>query len=152
MSYSTEEDIRIRLTAANWDEVDHELSFDAGIEWADSVIDAHLSSRYEVPFASPVPTLIKHISADLATYHTLRNAFTGDGQDRLDNIASTIKRDAMGLLKKLADGDIALASSVPDSSMGNWISNTWKTTPVVRDFDLQTEFDVHARIRHEEGA
>lgn len=112
----------------------------AGIAWADSVIDARLSGRYQsqIPF-SPVPPIVASISADLAAYYTIFEMNMAGGEDLPVAAALELKTRAYELLADLQDGKMVLpaapgaeVSSLPAASI---LSNN--TAPgVLRSFDL----------------
>jgi len=76
------------------------------IEDADSEIDSYCGERYSLPF-SPVPTLIRKLSVDIAIYGLFarRQGAPEDRKIRYDN--------AVKLLLKLAEGTLTLGASAP---------------------------------------
>ena len=68
---------------------------------ADAEIDSYLALRYTLPLAS-TPLVINRLACDIARYRL---------QD--DGVTETVRtryQDAVGLLKRLATGDVLLAS------------------------------------------
>ncbi|MGE0493281.1 MAG: phage protein Gp36 family protein [Vulcanimicrobiota bacterium] len=118
MAYSTGADVRGQLPAlpAETTSLLTDAMIASGIEYADQIIDAYLGGRYSVPF-SPVPKLVKHISADLASAFVLDSCFSGGGEDDETPLSDTIRKRAMDLLKQLASGDLKLPVEAPDEQV-----------------------------------
>lgn len=145
MPYSTRADVTDRLAALPTEGAETSLDsrITGGIEYADSIIDAKLRARYKVPF-SPVPKLIKNISADLATWKTLKGAFSGGGEDEEPDLAKSYKDDAMDLLCQLADGTLTLGpdeATPPDEDEVGVVPShsALGQRPVMLGFDLYNE-------------
>lgn len=108
MPYITLEDIKkslpeeviIQLTDdARTGTVDQAI-VDSAIARADSAIDSHCASLYDVPFAS-APQLLKDISTDIAIFNLYsRKADLAPGirQDRYRNAIKTLEKIAAGML------------------------------------------------------
>lgn len=146
MAYSTRADVVDRLAALPCQGVESKLDsrITGGIEYADSIIDAKLAARYRTPFRQPVPILIKNISADLATWKTLKGAFGGGGEDEEPALANSYKADAMELLCQLADGTLKLepdAAPPPDEGESAIVPNHSRLgqRPTLESFDLYNE-------------
>jgi phage gp36-like protein len=74
MAYSDTEDVRRLLIGYRGDTenrtadvLDNDQLLD-DIANADAQIDASLNRRYEVPFAPPIPAMVKYMSIDIAAY------------------------------------------------------------------------------------
>lgn len=74
MAYSNREDVRRLLVGARGDDgnrtpdvLDND-QIDDDIANADAQIDAALNRRYEVPFTTPIPAMVKFMSIDIASY------------------------------------------------------------------------------------
>lgn len=137
MAYSNSDAVKARakcLSVATSPEIE------AGITWADSIIDARLTGRYQaqIPF-SPVPPIIASISADLAGYYVIFEMNMAGGEDLPVDAALELKNRAYDLLADLQDGKMVLpvepgaeVSTLPPASI---LSNN--TAPgVLRSFDL----------------
>lgn len=112
MAYSARINVVDRLAALpaenEVDTVDSRV--DAGIEYADAVIDGKLAACYSVPFTT-TPKLIKNISADLAAAFTLDGGFSGGGEDEPTKLANSLRKRAMDLLQQLVDKELLLPAA-----------------------------------------
>lgn len=80
MSYCTLSDIRgmapesdlVELTDETDAGVIDQAKIDAAIGYADELIDGYLRGRYDLPM-SPVPGMLKNLSADIALYRLYKN-------------------------------------------------------------------------------
>lgn len=145
MTYSTRADVEERLAALpdSGEEPVLDSRVTAGIEYADSLIDSKLALRYKVPF-SPVPKLIKNISADLATAFALNGGFSGGGEDEEPSLANQHRKWAMKLLCDLAKGEMVLPPAEappPLETESAVVPNHSKLgqRPSLEDFDLYNE-------------
>lgn len=145
MPYSEREDIKSRLQALPVEGLVSVLdeAIDGAIQYSDSIIDSKLRLRYQVPF-SPVPKLITNISADLATWKTLKGTFSGGGEDDEPILASSYRDDAMNLLCQLADGSLTLdpvEAPPAEGGMARVIPSHSRLgqRPVMETFDLYHE-------------
>jgi phage gp36-like protein len=76
---------------------------------ADAIVDAYLSARYPVPFATP-PALVVGISADLTRYELYEEAPPKEVTER--------RKLSIGMLEQLRDGAIVLpGQAIADLSM-----------------------------------
>lgn len=76
----------------------------AAIADADALIDSHLTGRYSVPLAAPVPQVIERICADLATFFLYSRKFT---EEMPPGVVQRYE-NALALLKAMQDGRITL--------------------------------------------
>lgn len=80
---------------------------------ADAEIDTYLATRYALPLAS-VPAVLPRLAADIARYRLF--------DDRVTEAVRTRYQDAVGLLKRLASGDVLLdgaAATPPAAASGS---------------------------------
>ncbi|MDA8168675.1 MAG: DUF1320 domain-containing protein [Nitrospiraceae bacterium] len=121
MAYCTHSDIAktapeedlIALTDDEKLGVANEERITGAIERADSLIDAYCRQAYGVPF-TPVPELIKSLSADIALY----NLYTRK-VDAVPEARSQRYRDALSVLDAIAKGTMPLplaGNGGPESS------------------------------------
>jgi|DewCreStandDraft_4_1066084.scaffolds.fasta_scaffold02152_12 phage gp36-like protein len=109
------------------------------ILYADTMIDASLLGRYEVPFEGEIEPLILKLSVDLAIANLYEFAFSKS------SIPLTVykrKQNALDILKELQRGNINLKASNPGtSSPPVIISNKSKSKRIFDDdkLDLFTE-------------
>lgn len=142
MAYTTLEQVQLRSRSNLDPDVDGlalEATIEEGIVWADSKIDSRLGQRYRVPFASPVPSLIAQISADLAAYYALVEIYSGGADNQPTLLAQELKARAFEALTELAEG----TASLPDGESGSVSSasiplraNTTGTAGALAAFDL----------------
>ncbi len=109
MPYCAMEDITLRIPAsfvsslandAGGDEPDM-ATVDRAIADADSLINAHVRSRYEVPF-DPAPELIKRISVDLSVYYLYQRKYDSE----MPEPVRFRYTDAMRLLASISTGTV----------------------------------------------
>ena len=81
------------------------------IGYASSLVDGILKNRYPVPI-TPVPELIRGITADLAAADCIGNAAGSDGDDKEPARSKELREKAMDLLDMLRQGE----SDIPDES------------------------------------
>lgn len=96
------EDQLLQLTSEN-DTVDQDVIDDA-IESADAEIDSYCGVKYSVPFAT-VPTRVKSLSADMATYYLFKK------RAALVGMPESIRQsydDAIAFLKDVSRGTASL--------------------------------------------
>ena len=80
---------------------------------ADAVVDGHLRVRYSVPLATPVPALIKKLSADLSLF----NLFSRRGAHfELPQWVRDKNKAAMDMLKAMRDGNMDVGTEPPPAS------------------------------------
>jgi len=118
--YCTSADVLQRLPALQdaSDQTGVGEQVEAGIEWAQSVIDPKLANRYAVPFTS-VPITIKHIAADLAASFAARLSYSGGGN--VTELSKELREDALSRLQALADGTDVLP--LPDDQVDETSNN-----------------------------
>lgn len=143
MAYSTAANVRARLhglpAAAADTLVDAAIS--DGIEYADGQIDGRLrKAGFTVPL-SPVPVLVKHVSADLAAAFVLDASFSAGGEDKETALSTTIRARALALLEQIAEGEIDIGvTSGATSAMGFQALHTryedGGRAATLEDFDL----------------
>ena len=79
------------------------------IDYAGSIVDGMLSGRHSVPFTS-VPTIIKGLTADLAAAYCLEQIIGNRGENNEPTQAYDLRKNAVAMLQKIADGEIVLVS------------------------------------------
>lgn len=115
--YATQSDIEKRLDPKHLVELADDDGdgtadanvIDAAVSDADGLVDSHLASRYNVPFATP-PALVRKISADLAIaalFARRRESASPTHQARA--------KIAMELLDALSSGQILLSEAASDT-------------------------------------
>lgn len=121
--YSGPYDIEARLAAlgtlkpGDREKIDPRV--EQGISYADALIDSRLAARYRVPFC-PVPDLVKHISADLASAFAMDGGFS-PAKDEEPGVSQVIRARALKELDRLASGETLLPDAAPpaaDASVG----------------------------------
>lgn len=132
MPYSTANQVRKRarqLTSS----VRGDTELEDYISMADAYIDAMLENAYagDVPFSS-TPTLISHISRDLAASYLLDELY-GEDNPTTSEFAVRLERRASSILKKLAEGTLRLTITGHDDH-DRPLSTTYDT-----DSDTATE-------------
>jgi len=121
MAYSTAAKVRQMCTGVP---ASYDTTITAHIVRADSIINAKLSVRYSVPFAT-TPPLIETISTMLASYFTMLAQFTGDSVNRSEwtleyKTALQMLNDiAEGVLPILTDAGVQLALNGDPVSSNN---------------------------------
>lgn len=69
------------------------------VETADAEIDGYCAERYAVPFAAPVPSVIKGLSVEIAIYYLYaRRTVPDDIEKRYDKAVARLKDIAKGLM------------------------------------------------------
>lgn len=79
------------------------------VEEADSLIDAKISRRYQVP-VSPTPPLLRNISTRLAIYYFTFRQDQG-GSEEVQRWIQTTYEQQLALLDQIADGTMSLVDS-----------------------------------------
>ncbi|MBU0665351.1 MAG: DUF1320 domain-containing protein [Proteobacteria bacterium] len=115
------EDLLIQLTDDGGAGIIDTTVTDAALETADVEIDGYLGARYDLPLASPVPTIVDKMAVDIAIYnlYARRQGPPEHWQKRYDN---TIR-----FLERLADGRITLGKDDPVevvTTSGSMLSTT----------------------------
>jgi len=89
---------------------------------AEAEIDGYLATRYAVPLAAPVPTLVKKWAVDLTVYNLYlrRRRVTEDAQRAYDDAIKQLRDTAKGLLTLGLDPPPARSAL---SSQGAVLSN-----------------------------
>lgn len=148
MAYSTINDILsemsqselARLTGDPQGEEINEERVNSAIFYADTLIDASLIGRYDVPFEGDVDPLISKISLDLSLGNLYEFAYSKTA------IPLTIykrKQNAMDLLKELQHGKVNLLTSAPGTSSPPLIvSNKSKVKRIFDDDKLNIFSDI----------
>jgi phage gp36-like protein len=80
MAYCTATEVRDVLSGVTIAKMD-DTAVENKISYAESMINAYLSSRYTVPFVS-TPPLVKTICIDMSAYYVLRTLFTRDSVNK----------------------------------------------------------------------
>ena len=115
MAYCTIEDIRkvlpetdlVQLTDDEGAGTIHPQRLEEAIAQADADIDSYLSGKYAVPL-TPVPAVLKKLSADIAVYNLYSR--------RLEQIPETRAeryRNAVRMLEGIARGTISVGAAAP---------------------------------------
>lgn len=109
----------------------------AGIAWADSLLEARLGGRYAVPF-TPVPTIIRELSADLAAYYIIFEEHTAGGEGVPVEAALELKNRAYDLVKELQSGNSILPGVVGSggAAPSPSILTSNPEPNILREFDL----------------
>ena len=77
------------------------------IEKADAMIDAYCQGRYTIPL-SPVPTIIRALSVDLALYYLFARRADAMPEERRDGY-----KNAESFLKALSAGKVQIGAATP---------------------------------------
>lgn len=95
---------------------------DQVIKDADSEIDGYCSNHYTVPFASPVPSLIKRTSIDISIYRLHSRRMTRGVPEavrqRYEDAVTLLKRIADGFVKLPVDDPASIAADLPLTKKG----------------------------------
>lgn len=138
-TYATEDQIKSAARAIAVELTSDQIA--ASQPWADSRIDARLSLVYAVPFKRPIPRIIQQISADLAAYKAITEAYFAGGENTVPVAAKELFDRAEKMLLELANGQ----SGIPVSELGSSYappppnfatSATPGRVPILRQFDL----------------
>lgn len=95
----------------------------SAIEYAGSIVDGMLVFRHPVPF-SPVPVLIREITADIAASRCIANAVGSAGTNEEPKQAKNLYEGAMNLLKETAGSRINPVSQSGEDSVGLRLKST----------------------------
>jgi len=79
-----------------------------GITVAQSKIDGRLQTKFSVPFADPVPELIRTIAVLLAAAWSAKGAYSDSGTQSHNEWAAAREKEAMDLLKEILAGEMRL--------------------------------------------
>jgi len=105
--------------------------FSRHIDRAEGIVNAYVTAKYSLPFITAtsttnVPTMVRTLSEDIASWYAARAAYAQDGQRRqeyLDRFEGAIKQ-----LEDIRDGKTKLAytdgSVVPNRSSARMLSTT----------------------------
>jgi phage gp36-like protein len=112
MAYCTPEDIRLLIPL-----IDTEIMDDSEmikfISKAESYVDSKLRDTYVVPI-SPVPEIIKHVTAEYTGYLVLRTVYFQNSPN-MTEVTKELKDSADQILTGLANGELNLDSETPPS-------------------------------------
>lgn len=86
---------------------------------ADSDIDSYLANKYTTPFSSPVPQIVKKLSAKMAIYYLWLRRKESEVPEKW----ATEYENMMELLREIAKGDVTLG----DVAVGNERSDNVRT-------------------------
>ena len=142
------------------------LGIDAGeveavIEDVQNEMDGILGTRYTIPFAAPVPPLIRVIAKDLASFRTFRSRFINEQPNRSDWV-DKLQEVANKYIDSLIKGDIHLTTAdgkhinprsdaeiIPWSSTATYVP-TFSSIPMVRqEVDRERMLEDDERVREE---
>ena len=84
------------------------------ISYSEGIVNGMLAERYPVPL-STVPELIRGITADLAASKSLAESVGNSGRNDEPTQADALWKQAMDLLKMLADGTMLLAAPAAEA-------------------------------------
>lgn len=166
MPYCFKADLIETLPAFKGTSVEAQISeaLDLSIEEADSIIDAKLSLRYEVPFtqkvaaAPPVeatnpPKIVETISKILSKSIFLSGTYLANAANAEPKTAEIFWNRAMYLLDCLVSGSMAI-HDIPDGAVAQnspgIVSNTKGKKPNVRSFDMFSPLspDLNTQMRN----
>lgn len=140
MSYADQQKVREVLRTTSSQSQTAESLTDGQIKQsisdADAQIDARLGDRYQVPFTSPVPSVVTHLSENIAAY--LADLTYRQGKEYANELSPLYLRyqRAIQMLDRLAKGDDRL----PDDTSERAKSGSIVINPYFGD--LMTEQDV----------
>ncbi|MCW8830736.1 MAG: DUF1320 domain-containing protein [Gammaproteobacteria bacterium] len=117
MAYCTATQVRDVLSGVNTSVMTDE-AIENKIAYAESIINAYVAWRYNVPF-STTPALIETICIDITAYYVMRTLFTRDNVNTNEYIYEFLlkhlnTKEKTGTLYDLQNGDISL--TLPDGS------------------------------------
>jgi phage gp36-like protein len=121
--YCTVQDVRDRNSLLLTEPAIPALRVDACIEYAGSIVDGMLCGRYPVPF-SPVPAIIRGITADLAAADALSLVVGNRGDNQEPAQSQELRKKAMELLEKIARGGLDLPEALRPASGGRTALST----------------------------
>lgn len=98
---------------------------DAAINEADSDIDGYAAKRYVVPF-SPVPSKVKNLSADLATFNLFKKRAILFGGE-IPKAYRDMRDDAANFLKDVSTGKALLDGAVMPTENAKRIGGSFQT-------------------------
>jgi len=111
------------------------------IGYAQSIINAYLSSKYTVPFTS-VPPLVKTICIDMSAYYVLRTLFTRDSINRSAYIDDFLldhldRKNKTGTIYDILEGLVPLVDSdgAEVATSSDLIDSNIKDYPPIFDVD-----------------
>ena len=136
---------------------------EAAIEDVQNEIDGVLGTKYTIPFAAPVPPLVRIIAKDLASFRVFRSRFINEQPNQSDWV-DKLQATANKYLDELTKGDLQLttadgqqinprsdAALIPWSSTTGYVP-TFGTLPMVdQQVDRQRVLDEEERVRSEDG-
>ena len=82
---------------------------DRAIADADATIDAYCQGRYSVPFAAPLPPMIRSLSVDLAIYNLYSRRSVAD----VPEVRKDRRKEAVAFLTKVAEAKLSLGTVSP---------------------------------------
>jgi phage gp36-like protein len=146
MAYSSIDDILkemsqselARLTGDPQGQVIDEERVNSAIFYADTLIDASLIARYDVPFEAEIDPIITKLSLDLAIANLYEFAFSKS------SIPLTVykrKQNAMDLLKELQRGNINLLTANPGTNTPPIILSNKSNSARIFDDDTMDLFN-----------
>ena len=116
---------------------------------SDALIDAKLSRRYSVPFATTstsTPPVITSISQDITAYYSYRSLFTRDSRQRfeyLDDFYATALKTLDDIALGVIDVVNTAGSVISERNSGNKVYSTTESWMPIFDVDdeMKWKFD-----------
>lgn len=85
------------------------------IEDAQAEVDAYAAHRYPVPFADPVPAMIRKVALDLTVYALFR---ARGFDEKADQAVIEAHRAAIQFLSRLSEGKVSIGAAQPPKDQG----------------------------------
>lgn len=137
MAYCTIQDVRDNHDRISKTKLEREI--EGFIVDADAIIDAFISGKYSLPFAS-TPPLLKVISKNIATYFTLRRSF-GAVTDDVQSWIAAYYDQSTEFLKQIRTCEMLLVDS-SSTVLSIWDQITSNTQDAEAIFNLGDIYDL----------
>lgn len=144
MAYCTATEVRDVVSGITTSEMSDAL-IENKIAYAESIINAYVAWRYNVPFTT-APALIKTICIDIAAYYVLRTLFTRDGVNRNDYLDDFLLKHLdtskkTGTLYDIYNGDITVVDASGNEPAANTNMIESSTEDYIPTFDVDSDLE-----------
>lgn len=121
--YCSINDVRNRNTLILSEDAVTDQQITDNINTSQSIVDGMLADSYSVP-VSPIPNIIKAITADLAASMSISNVTANNGANESPTQAKQLEDHAMTLLRQIQSGKLTLQTTTTLTPQKTTIKST----------------------------
>jgi len=139
MAYCTATQVRDVLAGVTTSEMS-DVAVENKIAYSESIINAYVAWRYNVPFTT-IPPLVETICIDISAYYVIRTLFTRDNINRNDYIDDFLlkhldTKNKTGTLYDIYNGDTSLTLADGSSAAASTDIFDSNTSDYIPTFDV----------------